>query len=165
LNAAFARFKELADKKSEIFDEDLQMLVGDEAISHELEHFKLLSMMATFRNGRDAGRESRDGRGWPRAQGRVQRQRPGGRLPSEPSETIVHERLPKTAALLGVRGDERHRLAGAARNRCGLKKNGRSRFNGAEARPTDIVSCLMPRPISMRSSSLPSKMERLNPQV
>jgi len=33
LNAAFARFKDLADKKSEIFDEDLQMLVSDEAVT------------------------------------------------------------------------------------------------------------------------------------
>ena len=33
LNAAFARFKDLADKKREIFDEDLQMLVSDEAVT------------------------------------------------------------------------------------------------------------------------------------
>ena len=53
LNAAFARFKDLADKKSEIFDEDLQMLVSDEAASHdqEQEHFKLLSMMAHSETG------------------------------------------------------------------------------------------------------------------
>jgi 2-isopropylmalate synthase len=53
LNAAFARFKELADKKSEIFDEDLQMLVSDEAVSHdqEQEYFKLLSMMAHSETG------------------------------------------------------------------------------------------------------------------
>jgi 2-isopropylmalate synthase len=53
LNAAFARFKDLADKKSEIFDEDLQMLVSDEAVSHdqEQEHFKLLSMMAHSETG------------------------------------------------------------------------------------------------------------------
>jgi 2-isopropylmalate synthase len=31
LNAAFARFKELADRKSEIFDEDIMALVGDSA--------------------------------------------------------------------------------------------------------------------------------------
>ena len=33
VNAAFARFKELADKKHDIFDEDLQALVSDEAKS------------------------------------------------------------------------------------------------------------------------------------
>lgn len=42
LNAAFARFKELADKKHEIFDEDLQSLVSDEMITAETEHYKLV---------------------------------------------------------------------------------------------------------------------------
>ncbi|MFO1320302.1 MAG: 2-isopropylmalate synthase [Burkholderiales bacterium] len=51
VNAAFARFKDLADKKSEIFDEDLQMLVSDEAITQEREHFKLVSMMIHSETG------------------------------------------------------------------------------------------------------------------
>ncbi len=42
LNAAFARFKELADKKHEIFDEDLQALVSDETVTPEQEHYKLI---------------------------------------------------------------------------------------------------------------------------
>jgi 2-isopropylmalate synthase len=42
LNAAFARFKELADKKHEIFDEDLQALVSDEDITPEGEYYKLV---------------------------------------------------------------------------------------------------------------------------
>src|SRR5512143_2613620 len=33
LNAAFARFKDLADRKQEIFDEDLQALVSDDAVA------------------------------------------------------------------------------------------------------------------------------------
>ncbi len=51
LNAAFVRFKDLADKKSEIFDEDLQMLVSDEAVTQEKEHFRLLSMMIHSETG------------------------------------------------------------------------------------------------------------------
>ncbi|MCW5622999.1 MAG: 2-isopropylmalate synthase, partial [Burkholderiales bacterium] len=51
INIAFSKFKDLADKKSEIFDEDLQMLVGDEAVTMEQEHFKLLSMMAHSETG------------------------------------------------------------------------------------------------------------------
>jgi 2-isopropylmalate synthase len=51
LNTAFAKFKDLADKKSEIFDEDLQMLVSDEAVTQEREHFKLLSMMVHSETG------------------------------------------------------------------------------------------------------------------
>ena len=42
LNAAFARFKELADKKHEIFDEDLHALVSDEGVTPEQEHYKLV---------------------------------------------------------------------------------------------------------------------------
>ncbi|HAG75215.1 MAG TPA: 2-isopropylmalate synthase [Thauera sp.] len=43
LNHAFARFKELADKKHEIFDEDLTALMRDEAVTPELEHYRLLA--------------------------------------------------------------------------------------------------------------------------
>jgi len=42
LNAAFGRFKELADKKHEIFDEDLQALVSDEDLLPDGEYFKLV---------------------------------------------------------------------------------------------------------------------------
>jgi 2-isopropylmalate synthase len=44
INAAFARFKDLADRKSEIFDEDILALVGDESVTHEHEFFRLLSL-------------------------------------------------------------------------------------------------------------------------
>ena len=43
-NKAFQRFKDLADKKSEIFDEDLHALVSDEAVTPEDEHWKLVHM-------------------------------------------------------------------------------------------------------------------------
>jgi len=42
LNVAFARFKELADKKHEIFDEDLQALVSDEDPTLDGEYYKLV---------------------------------------------------------------------------------------------------------------------------
>ncbi len=45
LNSAFARFKDLADKKRDIYDEDLQALMSDEDVTPEDEHFKLLSSM------------------------------------------------------------------------------------------------------------------------
>ncbi|NBT06449.1 MAG: 2-isopropylmalate synthase, partial [Betaproteobacteria bacterium] len=51
LNAAFARFKDLADKKREIFDEDLQALVSDEAVTPEDEHFKLVSLRVASETG------------------------------------------------------------------------------------------------------------------
>lgn len=51
LNAAFARFKELADRKSEIFDEDLQALVSDEVVTQVSEHFRLVSLRAHSETG------------------------------------------------------------------------------------------------------------------
>jgi len=51
LNAAFARFKDLADKKSEIYDEDLQALVSDEFISVATEHFKLVYLQVCSQTG------------------------------------------------------------------------------------------------------------------
>ena len=51
LNSAFARFKELADKKHEIFDEDLQALLSDEAVTPETEHYKLTYSQVTSETG------------------------------------------------------------------------------------------------------------------
>ena len=44
INAAFAKFKELADRKSDIFDEDILALVMDEAVMAESEHYRLLAL-------------------------------------------------------------------------------------------------------------------------
>lgn len=44
VNAAFAKFKELADRKSDIFDEDILALVMDESVTSESEHYRLLSL-------------------------------------------------------------------------------------------------------------------------
>ena len=49
LNEAFAKFKDLADKKAEIFDEDIQMLFTDH---HEAgEHYKLIAMKQSSEMG------------------------------------------------------------------------------------------------------------------
>jgi 2-isopropylmalate synthase len=44
VNAAFARFKDLADRKSEIFDEDILALVSEENIAHENEQYAFVSL-------------------------------------------------------------------------------------------------------------------------
>jgi 2-isopropylmalate synthase len=51
LNAAFARFKDLADRKSEIFDEDLQALVSEGGVAQVSEHYRLVSMRAHCETG------------------------------------------------------------------------------------------------------------------
>lgn len=51
LNDAFQRFKELADKKHEIYDEDLQALVTEASIAAENERFKLISLRVCSETG------------------------------------------------------------------------------------------------------------------
>ncbi|MEW8562866.1 MAG: 2-isopropylmalate synthase, partial [Candidatus Thiodiazotropha sp.] len=51
LNAAFSRFKELADKKHEIFDEDLQALVTDTKTESFNERVKLIALKVCSETG------------------------------------------------------------------------------------------------------------------
>lgn len=51
LNAAFARFKELADKKREIFDEDLHVLVSDEMSNLAPDRYKFISQRIVTETG------------------------------------------------------------------------------------------------------------------
>ena len=49
LNAAFMRFKDLADRKAEIFDEDIIAIVSEEsALAHEQEHYKFTMMQVVL---------------------------------------------------------------------------------------------------------------------
>lgn len=66
INSAFARFKELADRKSEIFDEDILALVSDEAVTHDNEQYRFVSLSQHSETGErpqasivfiDSGRE------------------------------------------------------------------------------------------------------------
>ncbi len=51
MNAAFARFKDLADRKSEIFDEDILALLSDESVTSEAEHYRLLALSQKSETG------------------------------------------------------------------------------------------------------------------
>jgi 2-isopropylmalate synthase len=51
LNSAFKKFKELADKKSEIFDEDLHAIVSDDAVTPTVEQYHLVSLTAHVETG------------------------------------------------------------------------------------------------------------------
>ena len=52
LNETFNRFKLLADKKSQIFDEDIHALVGRENITESVDRFKLVSLKSTSESGK-----------------------------------------------------------------------------------------------------------------
>lgn len=51
INEAFARFKQLADKKHEIFDEDLQALISESSVEAEDEHIKLIALKVCSETG------------------------------------------------------------------------------------------------------------------
>lgn len=51
INTAFARFKELADRKSEIFEEDILALVSDESVSQEKEQYGFVSLSQRSETG------------------------------------------------------------------------------------------------------------------
>jgi 2-isopropylmalate synthase len=51
INAAFVRFKELADRKSDIFDEDILALVSDEQHSQEGEYYRFVSLSQRSETG------------------------------------------------------------------------------------------------------------------
>jgi 2-isopropylmalate synthase len=51
INAAFAKFKELADRKSDIFDEDILALVSEESVASEKEQYAFVSLSQTSETG------------------------------------------------------------------------------------------------------------------
>jgi len=51
LNDTFARFKQLADKKHEIYDEDLQALVTETSLESENERYKLVALKVCSETG------------------------------------------------------------------------------------------------------------------
>jgi 2-isopropylmalate synthase len=51
INTAFAKFKELADRKAEIFDEDILALAMDEAVTSENEHYRLVALSQRSETG------------------------------------------------------------------------------------------------------------------
>jgi 2-isopropylmalate synthase len=51
LNAAFARFKDLADKKHEIYDEDLHALVSEASLAAQDERIRLVGLKACSETG------------------------------------------------------------------------------------------------------------------
>jgi len=51
VNQAFARFKELADRKADIFDEDILALINDESLTPQRERYALVSLAQRSETG------------------------------------------------------------------------------------------------------------------
>ena len=158
LNSAFARFKELADKKSEIFDEDLQALVSDEAVAHEHEHFKLLSMMAHSETG-----ETPVARVVLAEEGHECRAEAQGSGPVDATFKAIEAIAASGAELtLYSVNNVTNGTDSQGEVTVRLRKNARI-VNGAGA-DTDIVVASAKAYVNALNK-LHSKMERLNPQV
>ncbi len=54
INAAFSKFKELADLKSEIFDEDILALVSDGSVTHDQDQYTFVSLSQHSETGERA---------------------------------------------------------------------------------------------------------------
>ena len=160
LNAAFVRFKDLADKKSEIFDEDLQMLVSDEAVTQEKEHFQLVSMMAHSETGETPMAQHRDGRGRRRAQGRSRRAAARWTRPSRPSS-----RSSSSGAELQLYSVNNITSGTDCAGRGhGAAEEGTAASSTAQGADTDIVVASAKAYINALNK-LHSKLERAHPQV
>jgi hypothetical protein len=110
INAAFVRFKELADRKSDIFDEDILALVMDEAVVSHHEHYRLKSL-AQHSERRAAAGERRLRRRRRRAQRLERRQRAGRRQPQ--GDRVEGRKWRRDAALFGECDHQRlDRIAG-----------------------------------------------------
>jgi 2-isopropylmalate synthase len=127
INAAFARFKELADRKSEIFDEDILALVSDEACG-ESEQYGFVSLAQHSETGERPMHASFHRR-WQGSQRRIGRQRPGGRLAQ--GDRVACQQRRRDGAVFGERHQRLHRKSGrghgapakqrACRQRCGRR--------------------------------------------
>jgi 2-isopropylmalate synthase len=158
VNAAFARFKDLADKKTEIFDEDLQLLVSEEALTSEQEHFRLLSMMAHSETG-----ETPVAKVVIAEEGREKKAEAQGSGPVDATFKAIESIVTSGAELqLYSVNNITSGTDSQGEVTVRLKKNGRI-VNGAGA-DTDIVVASAKAYINALNK-LHSKLERLNPQL
>ena len=110
LNAAFARFKELADKKHEIFDEDLHALVSDEVVMPDQEYYKLVYSHVCSETGEMPQAKVTLLVGGVEYKGEAEGRRPGGcHLQGHRAD---RQERGRTAALLGECHHHRHRCPG-----------------------------------------------------
>jgi 2-isopropylmalate synthase len=159
LNAAFKRFKDLADKKHEIFDEDLHALITEEDLEHvENEHYRLVSLAAHSETG-----EAPYARVVVSEDGRERRAESEGSGPVDAAFKAIESIVGSGSELLlysvnnitsgtDAQGEVTVRLA----------KGGRI-VNGQGA-DTDIVVASAKAYVNALNK-LHSKLERLNPQV
>ncbi len=158
LNAAFARFKELADKKREIYDEDLQALVSDEVMNEASEYYKLVYLnvcsqtgeiphaTVTFMQGGTAHRAEADGGG-----------------PVDASFKAIESRVESGAELL-LYSVNNITTGTDAQGEVTVRLSKGGRIVNGQGADTDIVIASAKAYINALNK-LHSKLERAHPQV
>jgi 2-isopropylmalate synthase len=135
INTAFARFKELADRKSEIFDEDILALVSDESVTHEKEQYGFVSLSQHSETGERPHASivfTVDGK---EVKGNSDGNGPGRRLPQGHRDTRQKRR--GDGALFGQRHQRLDREPGGSHG--ALQNSGRV-VNGVGADPDIVVA-------------------------
>jgi 2-isopropylmalate synthase len=159
LNAAFTRFKTLADKKREIFDEDLQALITEENLEHvENEHYRLVSLTAHSETGESPFAKivlSEDGKEKP-----AQAQGSG---PVDASFKAI-ESLVNSGAELLLYSVNNITSGTDSQGEVTVRLSKTGRIVNGQGADTDIVVASAKAYINALNK-LHSKLERLNPQV
>ncbi|MBI4192240.1 MAG: 2-isopropylmalate synthase [Betaproteobacteria bacterium] len=159
LNVAFKRFKDLADKKHEIFDEDLQALISEEASENlENDYYHLISLTAHSETGEPPFAKvvvSEDGREKP-AQAK-------GSGPVDASFKAI-ESIVKSGAELLLYSVNNITSGTDSQGEVTVRLSKGGRIVNGQGADTDIVVASAKAYINALNK-LHSKVERLNPQV
>jgi len=159
LNAAFKRFKDLADKKHEIFDEDLHALISEEAMDHlENEQYKLVSLTAHSETG-----ERPYARVVVTENGRERRAEAQGSGPVDASFKAI-EGIVKSGSELLLYSVNAITTGTDAQGEVTVRLTKDGRIVNGQGADTDIVVASAKAYINALNK-LQSKLERVNPQV
>jgi 2-isopropylmalate synthase len=158
LNAAFKRFKDLADKKHDIFDEDLHALISEAADEVIAEHYRLVSLTAHSETG-----EEPFARIVMSQSGQEVTSESHGSGPVDASFKAV-ENLAKSGAELLLYSVNSITTGTDAQGEVTVRLSKGGRIVNGQGADTDIVVASAKAYIDALNK-LHSKFERLNPQV
>jgi 2-isopropylmalate synthase len=159
LNIAFKRFKDLADKKHEIFDEDLHALISETAHDEVVdEHFRLVSLLAHSETG-----ELPFARLVMANQGREVHAESQGSGPVDASFKAI-EKFAKSGAELLLYSVNSITTGTDAQGEVTVRLAKGGRIVNGQGADTDIVVASAKAYIDALNK-LQSKLERVNPQI
>jgi 2-isopropylmalate synthase len=159
VNAAFKRFKDLADKKHEIFDEDLHALITEESLEHvENEHYKMVSLIAHSETG-----EQPYARIVVTEDGKERRAEAHGSGPVDASFKAI-EALAHSGAVLLLYSVNNITTGTDSQGEVTVRLTKDGRIVNGQGADTDIVVASAKAYVNALNK-LHSKVERINPQV